>query len=169
MEYGYLYVTPNGNQKGILNKVMRDIITFECVTDFTILVSIKDFSKADEDKLVEITKNQEFYNKFKKKFNLNCVGIFFIKGTNAISKLKEIADKYNENSKSQDKSIRYLDNVYVSNSSKEAIEDVCEYTNCEDFSILESVFDNIEFENKNKQIYSFNFKALSEAKNKKLI
>ena len=54
----------------------------------------------------------------------------FIKGFDAINKVKKIAYKYNDFSKTEfDKSIRYLDKVYVSNNINEAILDFCEYIN----------------------------------------
>lgn len=156
MEYGYLFVTPNGSNKAIHIKVLKDLIRDE---ELITLISDCHFDEKDLEKIIKITNNEKIYSQIRKEH----VVIIFVRGKNAISKLKQIASKYNEMPESEktDKNARYADNVYVSNTEQEAIEDLCEYTGIEDFTKLDNMFNNNSF---NKIINGFNFHGSEDVK-----
>jgi len=164
MEYAYMLVTPKGCESNIHIKILKDLIKNGKELGLTTLTCVYDLTDKDINLLYEITKNNEFYAYLNKRSASKLIMPLFVKGIDAVKKIKQIAYKYN-NTKGNDldKSIRYLDNVYVSNNVNEAILDLCEYIGIEDFSTIEPML----FPILNCEIDSFNFKALiNETKEK---
>lgn len=167
MEYAYVLVTTKGCEKGIHVDLIKDLIKDSESLGLTSLISVYDLTSKDIEKLYNCTKDVELYESLRKKSTGKMIMPLFVKGFNAVSKMKQIIYKYNEFSNpDMDKSRRYLDNVYISNDTNEAILDFCEYTDVENFIKIESLL----FPELNCEINKFNFKALeqSEKENKKL-
>ena len=168
MEYAYMLVTPKGCDDNVHIKILKDLIKDGKELGLTTLTCAYDLTDRDIQMLYDNTKNEHLYTYLNKNSTNKLIMPLFIKGVDAINKVKQIAYKYNDFSKPElDKSIRYLDKVYVSNNINEVISDFCEYTNIEDFSKIEPLL----FQVLNCEIDSFNFKALVNYanKNKKLI
>lgn len=167
MEYAYVLVTPKGCEKGINIKILKDLINDGKELGLTGLICVYDLTYSDIEKLYNYTKNDDLYNYLKRNTANKLIMPLFIKGVNAINKIKQIVYKYNEFSNPElNKSERYLDNAYVSNDNNEAISDFCEYVNVDDFTEIEDLL----FPELNCEINNFNFKALSQdTKNKKLM
>lgn len=164
MEYAYMLVTPKGCESNIHIEILKDLIKDGKDLGLTTLTCVYDLTDKDINLLYQITKNDELYAYLNKKSSSKLIMPLFIKGIDAVKKAKQIAYKYNViKNDNLDKNIGYLDNVYVSKNTSEAILDLCKYVGIEDFSKIE----NMLFPVLNCEIDSFNFKALiNETKEK---
>ena len=167
MEYAYVLVTPKGCEKNINIEILKDLIKIGKELGLTTLTQVYDITRKDIEKLYNLTQNEEYLIYLEKQSSNKIIMPLFIKGVDAINKVKKIVYKYNNFSKPElDKKNRYLDNIYMSNSKEEAILDFCQYFNIEDFSKIEEQL----FPILNEEIVSFNFKGLEDfVKTKKLI
>lgn len=168
MEYAYVLVTPKGCEDNVHIKILKELIKDGNDLGLTTLTCVYDLTEKDIQMLYDNTKNHDLYNHYNKNSACKLIMPLFIKGYDAINKMKRIVYKYNDFSKPElDKSVRYLDKVYVSNDINEAILDFCQYTNIENFDEVEPVI----FPTLNCEIDSFNFKGLEKytGESKKMI
>lgn len=161
MEYAYALVMPSGCEKGIGIEVLKFLIKEGFESGLTTLVCVYDLNDKDIDKLYQKTDNILFCDNLKKRCSDKSIMPIFVKGVNAVSKLRQVADMYNnvDSNANIDKNVRYLDNIYVSKDTKEAIDDFCDYTGIADFTKIES---EIFLKEDMGQIIGFNFKVLEE-------
>jgi len=158
MEYAFALITPNGHANGVTNEIVKDLIKEGFESDLLSLICVYDLTNNDVKKIFERTQNVEFCNQLKKSMDNKFIVPLFIKGDNAVNKVKKITSKYNNGEVE-----RYMDNIYVSNDSNEAIQDLCYHFDVENFEDIE----NILFEDTNGPVESYPFKDLVQVSKRK--
>jgi len=158
MEYAFALITPNGHASGVTNNMVKDLIKEGFDSNLLSLICVYDLNNDDIKKIFERTKNIDFVNQLKKSMDNKFIVPLFFKGNDAVNKVKTISSKYNSG-----KVERYLDNVYVSNNSTEAIEDLCYHYDIENFENIEDLL----FENVTGPVESYPFKDLAQISKRK--
>lgn len=157
MEYGYALIMPAGFAEGVHTQMTKKLIYEGYESGLTTLLSVSDFTEVDLEKTLKLVNKRNINLKFKKFTSTDSAVVLFLQGENVIEKLTNMALECDI------KDEKNASCIYVSKTSEEAKEDLCDYIGIEDFSAIES---QLFADEEKGHIVSFNFKALTNTKTK---
>lgn len=150
LEYGFAVIT----KKSIHSQIVVKLIEDGYVSGTTTLFNVCDFEKNNTDKITNLCLKRSVNINLKAKEVHDLITVLFVKGVDAVSKLKQYVEG--------DNNVDSIPSVYVSNSKEEAIEDFCMYVGIDDFSKVEQIL----FEDIDQPFIACNFNNLAKAKSK---